>query len=103
VLTVLEMERKTGILLIERGTGTARIYVRKGRIIRADTDPPQQLSGAAAVYETLTWSRGSFDLLVGDVGGVDEIQASTTFLLMEGSRRIDEQRADAAEAGKQTS
>jgi DNA-binding response OmpR family regulator len=93
VLIVLEMERKTGILLLEREAGTARLYLRKGRVIRADTDPPARLSGVAAVYETLTWPRGTFDFLVGDVGGIDEIQASTTFLLMEGTRRLDEANA----------
>jgi DNA-binding response OmpR family regulator len=94
ILVVLEMERKTGILLLEREGGTARLYLRKGRIIRADTDPPGALSGAAAVYEALSWSRGSFDLLVGDVGGIDEIQTSTTYLLMEGARRLDEAKQD---------
>ena len=41
----------------------------------------------------LTWGAGSFDFLAGDVGGVDEIQASTTYLLMEGARRLDEAKA----------
>ena len=40
----------------------------------------------------VTWGNGSFDFLAGDVGGVDEIQASTTYLLMEGARRLDEAR-----------
>jgi two-component system OmpR family response regulator len=89
ILAVLEMERKTGILLIERTQGTARLFLRKGRIIRADTEEPR-LAGAAAVYESLTWNSGAFDFLTGDIGGVDEIQASTTFLLMEAARRFDE-------------
>jgi CheY-like chemotaxis protein len=89
VLTVLEMERKNGILLVEHGRETGRLYLRKGRIIRAGIDDPL-LSGAAAVYEMVTWGQGSFDFLAGDVGGVDEIQASTTYLLMEGARRLDE-------------
>jgi DNA-binding response OmpR family regulator len=90
VLVVLEMERKTGILLIEREAQTARLYLRKGRVIRADTDGPNRPSGSAAVYEVLTWPRGAFDFLVGDVGGVDDIQTATTYLLMEGARRLDE-------------
>lgn len=89
ILVVLEMERKTGILLVERAQGTARLFLRKGRIIRADTEEPR-LTGPAAVYEALTWTSGSFDFLTGDIGGVDEIQASTTFLLIEGARRFDE-------------
>ena len=89
VLVVLEMERKNGILLLEHARETGRIFLRRGRIIRAEIEDPP-VAGAAAVYEMVTWGAGSFDFLAGDVGGVDEIQASTTYLLMEGARRLDE-------------
>lgn len=98
VLVVLEMERKNGIVMLEHGSQTGRIFLRRGRVIRAAIDEPvagasgAALAGAAAVYEMVTWGNGSFDFLVGDVGGVDEVQASTTYLLMEGARRLDEAR-----------
>ena len=91
VLTILEMERKTGLLLVERSPAVARIYLRRGRVIRAQIEEPA-LSGTAAVYEILGWTAGAFDLLACDVGGVDDVQTSTTFLLMEGARRADEAR-----------
>ncbi|HSY41911.1 MAG TPA: DUF4388 domain-containing protein [Polyangia bacterium] len=93
VLTVLEMERKSGILLCEREAGVARLFLRKGRVVRADSDEPR-LSGAAAVYEALSWRTGAFDFLIGDIGGVDDIQSSTTFLLLEAARRVDEANED---------
>jgi len=93
VLTVLEMERKSGILLCERESGVARLFLRKGRVVRADSDEPL-LSGAAAVYEALSWRTGTFDFLIGDIGGVDDIQSSTTFLLLEAARRVDEANED---------
>ncbi len=89
VLGMLEMERKTGIMLVERNDISARLFIRKGHVIRADCDQPR-LSGAPAVYEALSWRSGSFDLLIGDIGGIDEIQTSTTFLLLEAARRMDE-------------
>jgi CheY-like chemotaxis protein len=92
VLVVLEMERKNGLLLVEHTRETGRLFLRRGRIIRAAIDEPA-VSGAPAVYQMLTWGAGSFDFLAGDVGGVDEIQASTTYLLMEGARRLDEAKA----------
>jgi len=92
VLVILEMERKNGILLVEHTRETGRLFLRRGRIIRAAIDDPA-VTGAAAVYQMLTWGAGSFDFLAGDVGGVDEIQASTTYLLMEGARRFDEAKA----------
>ncbi len=61
--------------------------------MRADSDEPR-LSGAAAVYEALAWRTGSFDFLIGDIGGVDDIQSSTTFLLLEAARRVDEANED---------
>jgi CheY-like chemotaxis protein len=94
VLVMLEMERKTGILLVERIEGAARLFLRKGRIIRADLDEAApngaNTKGVNAVYEVLAWPHGDFDFLVGDVGGVDDIQTSTTHLLMESARRMDE-------------
>jgi two-component system OmpR family response regulator len=90
LLVMLEMERKSGILVIESDPGTARLFLRKGYIIRADVDAPVHLSGAPAIYDALSWTEGQFEFLIGDVGGIDEIQASTTFLLMEAARRVDE-------------
>jgi two-component system OmpR family response regulator len=90
ILTMLEMERKSGILIIEGEPGTARLFLRQGHIIRAEIEADEPLAGVAAVYTALAWTEGQFEFLIGDVGGVDEIQASTTFLLMEGARRIDE-------------
>ncbi len=89
VLGLLEMERKTGIILVERDDASARLFLRKGHVIRADCDHPP-LTGAAAVFAALAWRGASFDFLVGDIGGVDEIQTSTTFLLLEAARRLDE-------------
>lgn len=90
ILMILEIERKTGILLLEQPQAAARLFIRKGRVIRAEMDQPQSCTGTAAVYLALTWTSGRFDFLVGDVGGIDDIQASTAYLLMEGARRVDE-------------
>ena len=93
LLVMLEMERKSGILIIEAEAATARFFLRKGHIMRAEIDGSAPLSGATAVYDALGWKEGQFEFLIGDVGGVDEIQASTTFLLIEGARRADELKA----------
>jgi CheY-like chemotaxis protein len=92
LLVMLEMERKSGILVIEGDDGLSRFFLRKGYVIRAEVDGDEPLSGATAVYAALAWTDGHFEFLVGDVGGVDEIQASTTFLLIEGARRADESK-----------
>ena len=87
---MLEMERKNGILLLEHANARRAGCSCAGAGSSAPRSTSRALAGAAAVYEMVTWGHGSFDFLAGDVGGVDEIQASTTYLLMEGARRLDE-------------
>ena len=93
LLVMVEMERKSGILRIERADCKGRIFVKQGRVIAARCDgkvPDNAKKGAEAVYFLLTWSAGRFDFSVVDVDMEDEVQATTTHLLMEGARLIDE-------------
>jgi CheY-like chemotaxis protein len=94
LLVILEMERKSGILRVEKPGATGRIFSREGRIIAARIDstdvPAEHRKGAKAVYHMLTWTAGRFDFSVVDVDMEDEVQSTTTNLLMEGARLIDE-------------
>jgi CheY-like chemotaxis protein len=94
LLVILEMERKSGILRVEKAGATGRIFAREGRIIAAriegEAAPKDAKKGAQAVYHMLTWSSGRFDFSVVDVDMEDEVQSTTTNLLMEGARLIDE-------------
>ena len=47
-------------------------------------------SGAESVYHMLTWEKGRFHFTAMDIDMEDQIQSSTTSLLMEGARLIDE-------------
>ena len=94
LLVMVEMERKSGILRLERMGATGRIFCREGRVIAARLDgdraPANSRRGAEAVYHMLTWADGRFDFSAVDVDMEDEVQSSTTHLLMEGARLIDE-------------
>jgi CheY-like chemotaxis protein len=94
LLVIVEMERKSGMLRIERPGSTGRIFARDGRVIAArvdgDSAPKDARKGAEAVYHMLTWSNGRFDFAAVDVDMEDEVQSTTTHLLMEGARLIDE-------------
>jgi CheY-like chemotaxis protein len=94
LLIVLELERKTGVLALAAtgGTPLGRVWLRAGRAIRADLDGPENRRNAPAIYAMLDWSAGTFDFLAGEVAGDDEINASTSFLLMEGARLADERK-----------
>ncbi len=94
LLVMIEMERKSGILRLERPGATGRIFCREGRVVavRLDGDraPAGARKGPEAVYHLLTWSDGRFDFSAVDVDMEDEVQSTTTHLLMEGARLIDE-------------
>jgi CheY-like chemotaxis protein len=94
LLVMIEMERKSGILRLEKLGVTGRIFCREGRVIAARLDgdraPPAARKGAESVYHMLTWADGRFDFGAVDVDMEDEVKSSTTHLLMEGARLIDE-------------
>jgi hypothetical protein len=92
ILTLLEMERRSGLLVVKRARQTVRIEVRDGQAVRARVEGPRKPTGAEAVYQALAWPDGQFQLFGVRVTGRDEIGLRTTFLLMEGMRRIDEAR-----------
>ena len=55
LLTILEMERRTGILVLQRRRQLGRLHVRDGQIIRARIEGQGRQSGAEAIYQMLAW------------------------------------------------
>lgn len=95
LLTLMDMEQRMGVLIIERERALARLHIRDGQIVRARVEGTERCVGEHAVYEVLAWPSGQFELWQVEVTGRDEIGKNTRFLLMEGMRRIDEQQAEA--------
>ena len=93
VLMLLDLERRSGVLIVTAALGRGRIYVREGRVLRAVVEGQPQLRAALAVFELLTWGDGRFEFHAGPVEGEDEIGTSTSFLLLEGARLQDEDAA----------
>lgn len=90
LLVMMEMERKDGLLALKDSrTGiVGRIFLRRGQVICAklgDTD-----TGKECVYDMLSWKAGTFSFNAMEVEMEDTINSSTTHLLMEGARLIDE-------------
>lgn len=91
LLTMIEMERKTGVLSLQRPTGgRAQIFAREGRVVHARLDDLLDPVDAECVYHLLRWDSGTFELIACDVEGPDRVQTATITLLLEGARRIDE-------------
>jgi hypothetical protein len=94
LLMMLEMEKKSGILVLDRPSEMVRVYVRNGRIVDAGVETtlvdPTLVQGVEAIYYALKWQDGQFDFTPGEVSHQDVIGQPMTSILMEGARRMDE-------------
>jgi CheY-like chemotaxis protein len=99
LLVLVEMERKTGLLQLRAPEGpSAQILVREGKVVHARLDDQEEPVDAECVYYLLTWAAGDFEFISCVVEGVDRVNESTTHLLMEGARLIDEASEPSASA-----
>lgn len=87
LLQTFEVSRKSGVLHVHNNTHSAKILFREGKIIDAQLGA---LRGEEAVYRTLIWNEGSFEVEFTIVKAEDIIEVSTQGILMEGMRRVDE-------------
>jgi uncharacterized protein (TIGR02266 family) len=89
LVQMFEGERRTARLLLTCGDAQGEIVFEEGKITRAAQGPRK---GKAAVYQLLTWGKGTFQMAPPDassqVGGT--VDGPTQALLMEGMRRLDE-------------
>ncbi|MEZ4362385.1 MAG: response regulator [Kofleriaceae bacterium] len=118
LLILIELERKTGQLTLHgsfdntldlalsalpEGEAEPRVpdvgvvLVRDGRIVHARLESTPEPVDAECVYHLLTWPAGEFEFAACLVEGEDRIGSSTTALLMEAARRIDEVRREELE------
>ena len=90
LLMVIELDRMSGLVTLHGPIGTGRLAIREGRVLRARVDGDKGAHGPHAIYQMLQWAKGSFAFEAGTVDGEDQIERSTSFLLMEGARLVDE-------------
>ena len=91
LLSLLEFERKSGVLLVLRRNELARVFVAGGKILKVETTmgygvPKDRL------MRLLDWRDGQFEFSPADIGGRDEVGLSVTQVLLEHARTRDEQR-----------
>src|SRR5690606_15184650 len=95
LLIMLELERKAGVLTL-RAHDTGRIFLNAGRVVGAKLEGQPALDGRECVYAMLPWREGAFSFTPKEVDMPDTVQSSTTHLLMEGARRLDERNRELA-------
>ena len=91
LLTLLEQERKHGVLRVTRDDSVAWLTFTNGRLVRARASDGRADS-RATLMRVLSWSSGHYELTAGTTDGAAELEHSVTHLLLEHARVGDEQR-----------
>jgi uncharacterized protein (TIGR02266 family) len=89
VLSFLEVERKTGILQVLRDR-SVRFYIRDGRPMRVEEEGQANSLSREAIYDILSWPDGEFEFSGQPVEIADELETTSTALILESARRSDE-------------
>ena len=87
LLQALEHGRKSCLARISSGSQTCAIFLVEGQAVHAEMG---QTTGEQAVYATLAWTEGAFELDFTSRAKERSIVRSTQALLMEGLRLLDE-------------
>jgi hypothetical protein len=95
VLSFLDLERRSGQILIVADGEVGRVWLRDGQAISARIEGSRRVN-RSAIYELLSWESGVFAFTQENlVDAADEIGAPTALLLMNAALRTDEAAAPA--------
>jgi pSer/pThr/pTyr-binding forkhead associated (FHA) protein len=91
LLQLFSGSRKSGILTIRSDQGIGKLYLRDGQVYYAEIEDNPQVRLYKAIYRMFRWTEGAFDLQpIGEHHVTEEITESTTSLMLEGMRQLDE-------------
>ena len=92
VLTTLEMDRKSGVLVVaaDELKAKARLEVHMGMLVRASLDGKSVPANAELIYALIPCVKGKFDFRPKVITAPDEIRTPVSSLILEGARRADE-------------
>jgi DNA-binding response OmpR family regulator len=91
LLSFVELERRTGILQLERDGERATLHIRDGAVMRIDLGgESNKLEGLQRFFHVLDWEGGRFELTATEVVAQDALQTPTSFALLEHARLKDE-------------
>jgi uncharacterized protein (TIGR02266 family) len=94
VLSLLELEKKTGILRLMSGA-VARFYIARGAMVRVDIEGDAEgRTSREILQEVLDWKMGQFEFVASDVTCDDEIRRSLTSILLDHACGNDEADRD---------
>lgn len=94
VLSFIDMEKRSGTLLIVSGDALTTLHCREGQVVQVDLPASEEhREGIERLYYALDITEGRFDLTAAEVAVEDSIKVPTSFALLEHARKIDEENA----------
>lgn len=87
ILQLLAMNRRSGVLTLTTESGAGELHLADGEVIDAAF---RKLAGEKALYRMLGERAGHFAFTQGEPVSTRRIQSSTSMLLMEAMRQVDE-------------
>ena len=91
LLSLLEFERKSGVLLVLRPHELARVFISDGKILSVEMSTGPKRPGDR-VMRLLDWNDGQFEFSPAEITGRNEVGLSVTQILLEHARSHDERR-----------
>ncbi len=99
LLSLLEFERKSGILVVLRDFEAARLFLAGGHVVKIE-GPTDDRDPLGRMMTVLDWQQGNFEFTRCEVVGSDEIDRTTSQLLLEHAHRHDQRRQDPGSGGR---
>jgi len=91
ILSFIEMERRSGALLLITEQQLATIHIRDGAPARVDLpEAHEALDGVNRLYFILDWTEGRFEFTPSSLPIADELNVTSSFALLEHARMSDE-------------
>ncbi len=86
-LQLLEVERKTGLIVVSSSGEEGRLYFDRGALVHGET---RRLRGVAAVHEIVGWPDPKLEIFYKRTSRERTIEVPLQHLLMEAARLLDE-------------
>lgn len=93
LIQALNVNAQSGRLVVQDGRKSASLHLTEGQVVDVACDG---LKGEEALYAFLGWTRGTFRFEMGAAAPERTVVGDTVGLLIEGMRRLDEQRREAS-------
>lgn len=90
LLSLMEFERKSGVLALLSDDHAARLFLAEGRVVKIE-GPDGERSALTRMMRILDWRDGNFEFSSCEVVGTDELGWPTSQLLLEHARVRDEE------------